>query len=322
MPEEQKNVCDFKKVCKTCTLTFVDDRPGMCVTLQCPEYKPCLKCGNNNYVNQKGYCVRCQNNKMQQTTEARRKQYQLQLEQMREAQAAGEAPPNKEPEHKTDAHEQPELKYTITEPGTPPPELTSDEVRFYKQRWEEYKGYYHNPAAYFAVHQIIQEEIYISRLTAIAFAVRGERAEDNVKARNNAYQMLDLLRRSLPDKESEELSEYEKSMAAIYEKYVEEKSKRYVGGVARMLSPSAVALAPNLIHPMNPMELLERMGFEVIDMENFIMKYETISSEDKLPPTPLNLDIVMNFFGYRLKEKYAMDFKTLDFDEANQSIEE
>lgn len=308
----------------------------MCQSLQCPEFLPCIKCGKNAYLNEKKYCVSCQHAKSQLKIEARRKQYAEQLELMQQEQAeksseASKPKKQQEPEAQrqipeelppTDADTLPERKYSVTYPGTPPKELNASETEFYYKRWSEFKGYYSNPAAEFAVHQIILEELYISDLTARGFALRGERAEDNVKARQVAYQMLDILKRQLPDKESEELSDYEKSMAAIYDKCIEEKKKRYIGGVSRFFSPSAVALAPNLIHPIDPADILARLGFEPISVQQVIEKYETIPAAEALEPTGENLDVIMAFLGYRMKEKYAMEFKTLDFDDVKLTVDE
>lgn len=318
--EEPKNICDFKKVCKECQFATLEERPGKCITLVCPDYKPCIMCGRNNYVNERQLCVKCQNNKARQKAEARRKEYLAQLEKTKQLVANQLEPelqrqiPQPEALSQTNAHQQPELKYSITHPGTPPPEMNEEERKFYIERWEQYKGYYHNPAAEFAVHQIIQEEVYISRLTTMSYRMRGEKAEDNVKARETSYRMLSMLKSQLPEKEADELSDHDKSMSVIYDKYVEEKRKRYHGGVSRMLSPDAIALAPNLIHPINPRDILVRMGFGLTSLEDVIEKYETISAKEISELTPERVEEILRFFGFRLKEQYAMDYKTLDFE--------
>lgn len=328
MSDEQKNVCDFKKCCKECTFTLLEERPGKCQTLDCPEYKPCPECGNNNHLNDKGRCVKCQHNKHEKTIEARRKEHLARIQQAREKAAGIEQEVQRQlPEDRkeTDADRQPERRFSHTQPGIPPKEMTQEEREFYLQRWEEYTGYYHNPSAKFAVHAIILEEMWISELISVGLTLRGARMEDNVRARETAYKMLDTLKRQLPDKEADDSSDQEKSMAVIYEKYCEEKGRRWLGnGVSRILSPEAIALAPVLTHPLDPKELIEGCGFKTININEFVKRYElTPQTEDDISLSPEQyIDKVMEFFGFRLKEEYAMEFKTLGADEEADYVPE
>lgn len=324
MPEQERGVCSYKKCCKQCEMVSEPDRPIMCVSLECELYTPCTQCGQNRSLSDKGLCLACVGRpKPKNITERREEFHKSQLasdgydvtEPPREPSQPIVQPDEAPPE--LPASEYIERTYDLVPPGTPPKELHPHEVDYYKKRWQEYSGYYRNPQAYFIVHCMILEEIHVSDLMSRSLSGRGEQQQDKIKSRQIAYQMLNTLRDQLPEKESEEVSDYEKSLSVIHDAYTAEKKERYVGGVARLLSPEAIALAPNLIHKIDLVALLKRCGFSVITEDELLQKWETIPEYDTLPPDSESMDIVMKFFGYRLREKYAMKYNVLENDDAS-----
>jgi hypothetical protein len=298
MGKEHRNICTFKKVCNSCTKADLADRPSMCILIKCPYYKLCSLCGNNRKLNDRGLCIDCsgeskvgQNAIPSQARKAAAK-----------AVSTGETNITREENGVLVAH-----SVSITEPGVPPPELQGREVTYYQKRWSEYKGYYRNPAAYFICHMMILEEINLAFMNSRMLETRGELQQQYASERQRSITVLKLLKEQLPEREMEEVMDDEKAIASIYETYLQEKQIRYMGGVARLLSPGAIALAPSLTFPLDPRELLTRCGFDIVDIEQALEKidYQPIAKER----TP---EEVLEFLGFFLKEEYAMPYVVPD----------
>lgn len=287
---EKKGICDFKKVCNSCTKAEVSERPSMCILLQCPHYTRCSICGMNRKLNDAGLCLDC-------SGQSKVSQNAIPGKARREANAKVPSLLQEEDGVITSR------PVTLTEPGTPPLELQVLEKSYYQKRWKEYKGYYRNPAAYFICHMMILEEINLTFMNSRMLETRGELQHQYASERQRSITVLKLLKEQLPEREMEEVMDDEKAIASIYEAYIQEKQVRYAGGVARLLSPEAIALAPALTFPLDPRELLTRCGFDIVNIEQALEKidFQEIATEK----TP---EEVLEFFGFYLREEYAMPY--------------
>lgn len=191
----------------------------------------------------------------------------------------------------------------ITFPGTPPQNLTSVEKEYYLQMWEEYKGHYRDPTVYSILHHIILLQIELNLVSGFLHSARMDAIgnRDLEDRRTRLIDNLKKLRDQLPQKEMDELSDDDKSMALILERYKEQKAMRYVGGVSRMLSPEACALAPALHFKIDVASLLKSMNYQVVDIEQAMEKFV---KTQEMPNTP---EKMLEFLGFFLKEEYAMD---------------
>jgi hypothetical protein len=276
--------CLYKAVCKNCNKVAIDDRPSLCVHIKCVHYTICPLCHENRTLrdtDQGVMCGQCLTKKPNLAKAVLAKE---------EAARAGTATIS-------GATAEPR-QITVTKPGTPPPELNEEEKRHYKERWEDFKGYYRNPAAYFTCHMIILEEITLGYVEGRILASRGNLNTEWNEIKSISIATLEKLNKQLPAKESEDLLDDEKSLAMIYDTYVNEKKIRYANGVARLLTPEALALAPAMHFPIDATKLLQRCGFTPMDIEDVLQRVE-------MPPEHYTAAQVLEYFGFRLREEYA-----------------
>lgn len=306
------NPCQFKRCCKSCMMVDMDNRPSLCLQLECNDYKPCKKCGMNRELDARGLCLaRCSKVKSEETLIRN---------------AAGEAELIRDPmptnfrlqtvgipnEVSSGNFEDPgprpvpgstNVKIGITLPGTPPEYFTPVEAESYRKQWDSYSGFYRDPTAYAVVHNVIIMEIELNFINAW---IGMNRANPQVATKDmedrhyRLIQSLEKLRNQLPKKDAEELSDDEKSLGMIYERYCKEKNLRSVAGISRILTQDAVALAPLLDFKMDPTELFKTMGYRVVDIEEAMKKFHT--SKD----IPNNVEAMAEFLGFFLKEEYAI----------------
>lgn len=291
--------CIFKQVCRTCNKVDVIDRPSVCEAMECPDYIPCPKCGQNRTLHQlqdgSKVCKKC--------AETSKVGIKSQIKVAAEMQSSGIVAISSPDATKV-------IKATITPPGTPPPELSEAEKEYYNRRWEDYKGYYRNPSAYHVCHMLILIEIHINYLNTKLINSRGELQAETSRDIQVALNMKKLLNDQLPEKEAEDVMDDEKAIAMIYENYIKEKKLRTLGVVSRVFRKDTLALAPKMTFEINPNELLERCGFSVVEIERVLPKIKEFASEK----TP---EEILEFFGFHLDEKYAMDYEVAqieDFD--------
>ena len=189
---------------------------------------------------------------------------------------------------------------TVTMPGQPLPHYSKDAKDYYMSQWEEYSGYYSDPTIYYVVHQLIIIEIELSVVssTLSKFITDDTIAPKLEKRRDKLIANLASLRRQLPEKDALELSDDEKAMSMVYERYIAEKKADTFGNgpVRRILSPDAYALAPVLHYRIDPVDLLNRLGYKIVDPD---MVAKLIESP---PEDPLD---AAEFYGFRPREKYA-----------------
>jgi hypothetical protein len=290
------NPCSFKKACHTCTIVGGPDRPSMCQQLECEHYTPCKKCGANRPLTGTHLCASCSAadgsavvrgdaNEPDKVVPARR----------------GRPITLKAEAEENDGSVQ-ELGIEITLPGTPPSNYSDAEKAYYDSHWDQYKGYYRDPTAYAVLHNLIILEIELNWATGYLIQHRAQPDANIEKQRNTIIANMEMLRKQLPAREAQDLSDDEKSLAMIYDRYIEEKKKSCVSGVSRILSPEAVALAPAMHFPVNAEKLLQRLGCKMVDVNSAV---EKIIADHHIPSSPESL---LEFLGFFLKEKYALPF--------------
>lgn len=281
-----ENPCTFKVQCKTCKLVELDDRPNLCREMACPVYTPCEKCGRNVPIQKDKKCKNCTKERVA-----------VEPELVAEPPTVSSGKEN----GKERTHGPPlTRKFSVTVPGTPPPEYNDEERAYYADQWVQYAGYYRDPSAYPIAHNLILLEIEMNHAIA-------EHIQSRVEGDGNTKTMLDRhgkindmmvkLRSQLPAKEAVELSEDEKAISAIYERWTEEAQKRRIGNVSRVLSPEAVALAPCLPFPVGLADILTRMGYQSISIEQALGK---IANVKDLPADPL---LILEALGMLVREK-------------------
>jgi hypothetical protein len=279
--DEDDGVCSHKGVCKKCRMVAEGNRPLGCQRLVCKDYVPCDKCGQNKYLKD-GVCKDCSLTEPQQR--------KLTIKALMNPELVIPTLPRPAPAARDD-----EVSY----PGDPPSWYSAGEKAYYERRWLEYKGYYRNPSASFTCHAIIQQEVKISGIERKIGETRGEYNKILETQKSLAIKVLSDLRDSLPDKEAEEVSDDEKSIAGMYDSYVKETKLRAFGKVSRIFSPEALALADQIPHRSKVLDLLINCGFKPVDIDEAMKKYR-IPDDDATP------EDVIKLMGFSLHEKYAL----------------
>lgn len=333
MPAREMNPCSFKSNCRNCNMVEMSDRPTRCISLDCEFYMPCNLCGMNvNTINPElGHCNRNDCQHLQYVRENNLVVDKVKLAGGREVIALGGPVSGWKAEQA--GATQPQVstgnlpltpastgRRKINRPGEPPDGLNDDEKEYYKQRWEDYEGYYRDPAAYMICHLMILEEIRLDYIQNELIGKRGEAASDMEKAKREIYTSLANLKKQLPEKESERLSDDEKAMGRIYEAYQEELGLRRKAGISRLLSPEAIALVPELPFRLDIEHMLRSCGYSMISVEDAMQKFYTSRDIDDSPHG------VMDFLGFKLKSKYALPFKgdldSADGDDTDRGLHE
>jgi len=287
-----------------CIDVDLDDRPTMCKSLACEFYIPCSKCGVNadGIDPDIGWCENrhCKHAKgVIETVEIEVSDGQV----IR----AYDVGPNVTEEVLSSVSTR-KKRRSITRPGVPPPELESHEIEYYLYRWEEYEGYYRDPVAYVTCHYLILEEIKLSYIMSDVLQKRGEALADKENEKSRVYDSIRKLKDQLPEKESERLSDDQLALGMIYDKYCEENEKNRSADVIRVLSPEAVALAPELPFKLDAERMLRLCGFSLVEAQDAAQR---IFDANDIKKSGLS---VLEFLGYKLKEKYAMPFNADMYD--------
>lgn len=320
MSDTERNVCTYKKVCRHCNLCEIDDRPDMCVDLECEHYTPCVKCGKNRNVDSKGRCDHCQRKKKEKTV-------------VRTADGGYKEVEDDSPNdprfamkgistvniNEDDSGETSDGYVDITPPGVPPVKYSDAEKDYYRRQWEQYEGFYRDPTAYAVIHQIIILEIELNWTVCYMIGKRGEYQKDLESQRNSIITNLQKLRGQLPEKEANELTDDEKSLAMIYDAYIKERQAREKGGVRRIFTQDAVALAPVLPFQLNLQSLLERSGYRTVEAIEAAEKFADSFSENGIPESP---EDIAEFFGFPIREEYAQPVGTTVVIDSEDDIDE
>ena len=312
------NPCVFKARCRTCKVVEPEDRPGLCASMDCEFYIPCNLCGmNTNEVDPEiGNCgnATCKHLKNAQPIEV------VETSNGRTAIEINQGPKGFQGEkaHAKQEESNPQVssgKKTrkITRPGEPPASLSNEEKDYYLERWEDYEGYYRDPAAYLICHQMILEEIRLSHIQTDLIETRGEANAEKEKEKQKVYDNLSKLKQQLPEKESEKLSDDEKALGRIYEIYCEEVAKHRKSGITRVLSPEAIALVPELPFRVDPEKMLRSCGYSLIEAQ---AAADAVYTSEEIEKTGVD---VLTFLGFKLKDHYALPFDgNLDDIDADQ----
>lgn len=286
---KKDNPCQYKPQCRICKLVSEDERPQMCESIACGHYTPCLVCKQNKPLVAGGLCLVCSKDRTRKATlfgkETITEEIQVNLSQDIEL-------PNIR-------------QHPITIPGSPPATFTEEEKAYYLSRWKDYEGYYRDPASFVVCHNMIIEEMNLSWIQQDLHSRKGEALADLEKRKTISIENLRKLKEQLPEKESQELSDDEKSLGMIHEMYLSENKLRSYGKFKRMLSPEAIALCPQLPFPIDPVKLLSGLGYpveEAVAVAARFLDYKPAGQE-------LNPQEVLEFFGFKLKERYAIDGK-------------
>lgn len=291
MSNDITNPCIFKRQCKECTKTDLDDRPAMCASLRCEYYTPCKKCGDNKTLNDKGLCNVCVKGHDQKPVIARMASGDLVQVAKGQAEALQSSP---------DASDVPHRTLSVTIPGTTPAECSESEKEYYNVQWKDYTSYYRDPTAKAIVHNIILLEIELNWLVSHITNQRGAVPLKEFEAqRTRTIHNLTELHGMLPKREATDESDDERFFSMVYERYIQEKKLRYVGKVARIISPEALALAPHLDFPVDPQRLLSNLGYRTLDI---VEACDHIVLED-LPEQPTQM---LEWMGFFLNEQYAL----------------
>lgn len=284
------NPCRFKRVCVNCMKADMDSRPAMCIALKCEHYELCPVCKENRSLHgERRICKNC----LGITSESSKSIIGNANSELKAREATKTATV-----HTSTSSP---LVVSITPPGTPPPEFNDNQKNYYNDRWRQYEGYYRNPAAYFICHMLIIEEINLTYLNSLMILSRGEMQFEHTKERQQSIQMLKILNEQLPERESQDIMDDEKALSQIYESYCKEKRIRSAAGVSRIFSPDAVALIPELAFKFDAKMILEKCGYKLEDLDAVLSRLEQMPI-DRTP------EEILKFFGYKLKEEYAMPY--------------
>lgn len=286
--------CSYKPVCKICKLVDKEERPSMCLQIACGHYTPCVLCKQNKALNPEKLCIVCGRDRTRKAEIYGRDTIKEQIQ--------VNIPSDNETQETIPTGLR---QYAIAIPGQPPSTFTEEERSYYIYRWADYEGYYRDPASYVICHNMIIEEMNLSWIQSEIFARKGEALADFEKRKTIAIENLTKLKNQLPEKESQELSDDEKSLGMIHEMYLTENKLRSHGKYRRMLSPEAIALCPQLPFPIDPVKLLSNLGYQTEEAEAVAARF----LEYKKDGQEINPQDILEFFGFKLKERYAIDGK-------------
>ncbi len=278
-------VCGHKMVCKSCVVVDEMNRPLGCERLKCPKYTPCKKCGLNKACSEcfgrdLTHLHLCKDCNPTVTAEVREKMKQVDNGNLTmPTGTAGRKP---------------------TVPGTPPDGLTEEEKDYYLTRWAEYRGYYRNPAAFQVCHAIILEEIVFSSIVALLMESRGDYNKSLEHRKSVCIEALKKLKDQLPEKEADDISDDDRWLSGIYDLFIQEKGLKTRGKVSRIFSKEAVALSQNMPFPSDCDDMSRSCGFTVVELEEAMKRYD-------MPTHIKNADDLLEFLGFHLRKKYAID---------------
>jgi hypothetical protein len=293
------NPCKWKRPCVSCTKALMSDRPTLCRSMECEHYTPCKQCKNNRILDGNGLCNVCvaEARSPKKKAEGSRPIVQLGSDgQLEETTADLQTALDNDEIDESQARTR---RLSISPPGIPPAEYSESEKEIYNGKWAEYQGFYRDPTAKSIIHSIITIEIELSWVINEMIHVRGNPDKGLEQQRSRLIRNLSELHGQLPKKEAIDESDDEKFLSMVYEKYTEELSQRKLGRVSRLLTPEAIALAPVLVFPIDPQELLTDLGYKTVDAAQACSHILL----DDLPKQP---EKVLEFFGFFLQEKYAL----------------
>jgi hypothetical protein len=275
------SICSFKDCCKKCKIVEKAERPLGCRDLHCPDYTPCKSCGNNKDIGTNDLCAECNGGDLEFGKSV-----------VQEIAAPGPATIETEED------------IAVTIPGEPPSSFSDSQKAYYAKRWKEFDGYYRDPAAYAAVHYMILEELNLDNIHRQLVLSRNNINQHDkwAKAKDSAIETLQKLKKQLPEKEALDENEEEKALACIYDDWTKEMAASTRYRVRRLVTTEAIALAPALPFSINVRVMLEKLGFNLIEIEDVLDRYI-------VPETNKTPDQILELLGFKLKEEYAIPDK-------------
>lgn len=292
--DKDRNPCTYKGVCIKCKAVAPEDRPTRCLQIACKQYTPCNKCSRNMDLKD-GFCRWCSPDASKTVITT--------------PDGSKASIPNLPPTHpllqsKSAVPVQGNASVgtirKITFPGTAPELYSQDEKDYYNEQWISYKGFYRDPSVYGVAHQIILLEIELNHVSNEMMLMRGEVSKDLENKQQRLIENMKSLRNMLPAKDALDASRDEMMINKIYDNYIAEIQNKKVGGVSRFITTDAIALAPYVEYPMDPMELAQKLGYRLVDLTTAI---DQIVQAKDIPSEPLKL---LEFFGFFLKQTYAL----------------
>lgn len=288
MPDDNINPCRFKKNCISCKFVAEFDRPMLCARMACEFYSPCAGCNMNKNLNDEHLCSECASvtslKPSRKVTDVNSKSIQSSLLEKGTAILPGK-------------------ESSVSFPGIPHKDYTDDERRYYTEQWSQYSGFYRDPSAYTICHHLIMLEIELGNVTGKLVTLRADSSFSAIKEFEDRQARIianiKSLRAQLPEKDAASLTDDEKAMASILEKYTEQKKYRYKGGVSRILSNEAIALAPVLHFKIDARKLLEKLGYQIEDIEKAV---DRMAKSEELPSDIME---IVEFFGMPVRESLA-----------------
>jgi hypothetical protein len=292
--DPDRNPCTFKVVCRSCQFCQEESRPEACISLKCEDYTPCSKCKRNLPLDSTGKCQFCIPQPKPEMESVKKLSDVITKEQAEILETSsllsdGEA----------FAKAEETRRFEITFPGTAPSQYSNSERLYYENQWKEYVGYYRDPTSYAICHQIILLEVELLWIAQFQHSRREKIIKELEQKQERLINNLRTLRQQLPEKEAQDLSDDEKSLGMIYERYVKEIKARRVGKLSRILTPEAYVLADSLHYKVNTFGLLQRLGYKPVEASDAVDKFFQPAD---LPTDPKDF---LNFMGFHLKEKFA-----------------
>lgn len=319
-----ENPCIFKVQCRNCNICAVDDRPSVCSSIECEHYSPCSKCNRNMILNNERRCRICAKTSYTDSLASgdgrlsTNEDYDKDVKIDNLAKIVGDSILSDTARAKKQREERREervRKLKITLPGIPPSEYSQEESDYYKSQWKSYSDYYRDPTIYPMIHNMIILEIELNHITQLLLGTRGEYQKNLLNHRSDIINNLSQIRRMLPEEDALELSEDEKALSMIYETYVREVKARNKDGIKRIFDLPTLALAPVLHFKADLFDILKRLGYKPIDIEEIVKRIR------KPPSDPTELAISL---GFPINEEVVDDVESDEplFVEGEEDIEE
>lgn len=338
MTEDQtRGPCSYKANCKTCRYASQQDRPSVCIDLDCEYYTPCKKCGANTTLQSNGHCRECGRGKVsnEESTIVRTKDgfavasksdvpIPGSSKRLSKAGATGGLDPVIESvvsEIRADgtmvgdaASDESHDDGGFTMPGTPPSGLNTEERKYYSKQWESYSEYYPDPTLGSTLHTIIVIELELLWITSRAANSRGEYEMELMTRRSRLTTDIKALRSSLPEEEASLISDKEAALSYAYEQYVDERAKNSFGGADRVFTKDAVALNAALPFKTDLPYILKKLGYVGEDAVSLADRVVDIKNL-----TPIE---VAEVFGFPVRQDLAIEgaFGGADFEADDSPI--
>lgn len=336
MANDELNICSYKTVCRKCTMVGNDDRPEMCVELQCDKFTPCKKCGKNLTVNRDSLCRACVtgeklgenvkiinddgtvdivpnflvdelvSGKEEQEEDAGSKDKELVIPDYLKGEIdkiISSERDNEEDIKKEQNKSKMKKRLVASIPGKPPEFYNESSKKFYQNQWELYKDYWgSDPTTYVSIHSLILIEhdlIILGHQIAIASESQKPALE---KHRQVLLGNVSKILKEMPESSIRRETEETKTLASIYNSYVNELNLKSIGDLRRIFTPEAIVLSAILPYKIDLNTLLDQLNIKHVninDTEKSNIKDIACNVKGK------NLADIVSFIGFPINEDKA-----------------